>query len=690
MRKNLVRLILAAAFAGMAIGVARAGTVMQVAAGGRHTCAVTSAGGVKCWGDNTYGQLGDGTTTARSRPVHVVGLTSGVTSVAAGYYHTCALTTAGGLKCWGANGVGQLGNGSWSAPHTTPVDVVGLTTGVRSVTVGRTHTCAVTTAGSVKCWGGNDYGQLGDHTDIWRASPFTVVGLSSGILDVAAGWYHNCARRSTGGVMCWGRNLYGQIGDGTLIDRWTPFYVEGLVGFAVAVAAGGYHSCARTSYTGPGGSLKCWGFNYYGQLGDGTTDLRTNPVGVVGLTSGVEAEAGGYYHTCALTAARGVKCWGFNGTGQLGNGTTTSQPVPVDVLGLTSGVSDLSAGANHSCALASEGGLWCWGSNTYGQLGDGTTTMASTPVRVVGLDSAIPTDLTGDGRSDVLWRHTTRGEVWLWPMDGATRLSETFVRTVPDTAWEIRGAGDQTGDGQADILWRHATTGLIYLWPMDGSTVESETYVGIVDPSYDIVGTGDYNGDGRSDILWRHLANGEVWIWLMDGATPLSQVYVDTVDPAYAVVGSGDVNGDTKADILWRHSTYGEVWVWLMNGTTRTSQTHVGTVPDVGYEITGLADHTGDGKADILWRHATRGEVWIWPMDGTTVVSESYVDTVPDTGYEIVGTGDYDGDGKADILWCHATRGEVWVWLMDGTTRLSQTWVATVPEVGYQIWRPAL
>jgi len=293
-------------------------------------------------------------------------------------------------------------------------------------------------------------------------------------------------------------------------------------------------------------------------------------------------------------------------------------------------------------------------------------------------------DYNGDGKSDVLWRHETRGEVWLWAMNGAARTSETHVRTVADTNWEIRGDGDQTGDGKADILWRNRTTGQIYLWPMDGTTVLSETYVATVDPAYDIVGTGDYNGDGKSDILWRHLTTGAVWIWLMNGATPLSQVNVDTVDPGYAVVGSGDLNGDAKADIVFHHGTLGQVWVWLMNGTTRTSQTHIGTVGDVGYKIVGVADHTGDGKADILWHHATRGEVWIWPMDGTAVVSESYVDTVPDTGYQIVGTGDYNGDSKADILWHHATRGEMWVWLMNGTTRISQTWVATVPvDVGF-------
>jgi hypothetical protein len=294
-------------------------------------------------------------------------------------------------------------------------------------------------------------------------------------------------------------------------------------------------------------------------------------------------------------------------------------------------------------------------------------------------------DMNGDGKSDVLWRHATLGEVWLWPMDGAARTSETYVRTVADTNWEIRGVADQDGDGYADILWRNKTTGAIYAWRMQGSTRLAETYVATVDLAYDVVGTGDFNGDRKSDILWRNLTNGEVWIWLMDGATPLSRVYVGTVDPAYVIEGVGDLDGDSKADIVWHHATLGEVWVWLMNGTTRLSSTWVATVPDVGYQIAGVADFTGDGRADILWHHATAGEVWLWPMAGTARVSETYVATVPDTNYRIVDTGDYNGDGKADILWHHTTLGEVWAWLMDGATRLSETWVGTVPDVGYRI-----
>ena len=296
-------------------------------------------------------------------------------------------------------------------------------------------------------------------------------------------------------------------------------------------------------------------------------------------------------------------------------------------------------------------------------------------------------DFDGNGASDLLWRHATQGDIWLWPMDGTTNQGERFVRTLPDVDWEIRGLGDQTGDGKADILWRNKVDGRFYLWPMNGSTPVDEIYAATVDAAYDIVGTGDFDGDGKSDILWRHTMLGDVWVWLMDGAAPKpgGQVYIDRVDPAYVMKGVGDLDADTKADIVWHHAATGEVWVWPMNGTTRLDQVWAGSVPDTGYQVQAVADFTGDGQADLVWWHATRGEVWVWPMNGTTRVGETCVGNVPDTNYRIAGTGDYDGDGKADLLWRSVVNGEVWMWLMDGTTRLSETWVATVPDVAYQI-----
>jgi len=299
---------------------------------------------------------------------------------------------------------------------------------------------------------------------------------------------------------------------------------------------------------------------------------------------------------------------------------------------------------------------------------------------------AAATDFTGDAKSDILWRHEGAGAVWLWPMDGAAKASESYVRAVPDPDWEIRGQGDLNGDGKADILWRNRTTGLIYYWPMDGATPLAETYVSVVSTAYDILGTGDFTGDGKADILWRN-GSGDLWIWPMDGATVLDQVYAGNVDPGYQVKGIGDLNGDGMADLVW-HGASGDVWVWPMNGTVPTTQSYVGLVSDVRYQIQQVADFDGNGKADLLWWNTEQGEVWIWPMDGATLLSQDYVGWVPDTNYRIEAAGDYDGDGKADILWRHAAQGDVWVWLMNGVVKASETRVGFVPDTQYQIVKP--
>lgn len=200
--------------------------IVQVAAGGRHTCALSTAGGVKCWGSNNFGQLGDGTSgNNKSTPVDVAGLGSGVAAIAAGIEHTCALSSAGGVKCWGYNRYGQLGDGT-TVNKSTSVDVVGLGSGVTAIAAGRYHTCSLSTAGGVKCWGRNFWGQLGDGTTVNKGTPVDVVGLGSGVAAIAAGWYHICGVSTAGGGKCWGDNGSGQLGDGT---AWRTTPVDVLV-----------------------------------------------------------------------------------------------------------------------------------------------------------------------------------------------------------------------------------------------------------------------------------------------------------------------------------------------------------------------------------------------------------------------------------------------------------------------------
>jgi alpha-tubulin suppressor-like RCC1 family protein len=685
MATRMTSLVLAVLFLAIGVGEVEAGLASRVAAGGYHTCAMTTTGAVICWGANAAGRLGDGTTTQRLTPTPTSGLGGGAAAIAPGFNHTCALTTSGGVMCWGDNYYGQLGDGT-TTDRLLPTFATGLGSGVAMVAAGDGHTCAVTTGGAVMCGGWNWGGQVGNGTTADQSTLVPVIGLGSGVATVATGGSHTCARTTGGGVMCWGSNTYGELGDGTVTSRTTPTAVSGL-GSGVAAIAGGYsHTCGLLT----AGSLMCWGSNFKGQLGDGTVTYRTVPTAVTGLGNSVVAVAAGHAHTCALRTDGSVVCWGLNDRGQLGDGTTTDRTTPTAVAGLASYVVAITAGEYHTCALTLGGTVVCWGANSSGQLGDGTTTDRHTPTLVSGLGGILPpsSDFNGNWQSDILWRHVTHGDVWVWLMDSAGKSLEVYLRTVGEPGWEIRGQGDQNADGRANILWRHASTGMLYLWSVSWYytiPLVREDYIGTVDPAYDVVGTGDYNGDGKSDILWRHKTNGELWVWLMNGATALGMSHVATIDPVYEVVGSGDLNGDGKADILWRHKTNGEVWVWLMNGATPTSMALAETIGDLGYQIVGVADYTVDGKADILWRHNTRGEVWLWPMNGTKVVSQSYVGTVPDTGYGIVGSGDYNGDGKADIVWHHATRGEVWVWPMNGTAKLSETYIGIVPDTGYQV-----
>ncbi len=361
-------------------------TASAISASGDHTCALTNTGGIKCWGINPYGQLGDGTTTGRTTPVDVNGLTSGVSAVIAGYDHTCALTSAGGIKCWGRNAEGELGNGTTTG-RTTPVDVIGLTSGASAVSGGFNNTCALTTFGGVKCWGYNGSGQLGNGTtfDSSALTPVDVFGLTSGATAVGVGETSACALTSSSGVKCWGGNANGRLGDGTRTASSTPVDVSGLTSDVAAISVSEYHTCALTT----AGGIKCWGRNAEGELGNGTTTDSSTPVDVSGLTSGVAAVSAAEYHTCALTTAGAVKCWGYNSDGQLGDGTTSQRTTPVDVSGL-SGVRAVSASEDHTCALTSAGGIKCWGRNAEGELGNGTTTQSTTPLDVFGFEGAGP------------------------------------------------------------------------------------------------------------------------------------------------------------------------------------------------------------------------------------------------------------------------------------------------------------
>ncbi len=377
------------------------------------------------------------------------------TALAAGDGSTCALLQTGSIVCWGINGIGQLGDGT-TTQRLMPVMVSGIS-GATAVTAGSSHTCALM-AGKVRCWGLNSSGQLGDGSTTNRTTPITASGISTATA-IAAGAEHTCAVLQDGSVRCWGSNDQGQLGDGTRVDRSAPVTVPGIT-TAVAIAAGGHHTCALLTPASAG--VRCWGDNQSGQLGDGSTTDRTAPVAVSGITTAT-AIAAGSAHSCARLSTGQVRCWGSNVSGQLGNGTGANSAVPVGVSGITTAVS-VASGSFHSCAVLTSsvpgsGAVRCWGSNGYGQLGDESSGVNRlSPVTVVGVSRATAIGLGRLHSCAVL----QSGAVACWGENGsgqlgdattADRLSAVAVIGFATAPGAPTGASATRGNASAVVTW---------------------------------------------------------------------------------------------------------------------------------------------------------------------------------------------------------------------------------------------
>jgi prepilin-type N-terminal cleavage/methylation domain-containing protein len=375
----------------------------QISAGVYHTCAIASDDQVYCWGRNNDGQLGDNSTIDSSVPVAVdtSGALSGKTikSISAGYYHTCAIASDDQAYCWGYNAYGALGNNSTtdsSVPVAVNTSGVLSSKNIISVSAGGAHTCAIASDNKAYCWGRNTYGRLGNNSTTDSSVPVAVYtsGVLSGktITSVSAGGNHTCAIASDNQIYCWGYNYYGQLGNNSTTDSSVPVAVNTsgvLSGKTImSVSNGsGNHTCAIASDN----QIYCWGNNDYGQLGNNSTTNSSVPVAV--YTSGVlsgktttSVSASGN-DTCAIASDNQTYCWGYNYYGALGDNSTTNRRVPVAVYtsGVLSGKTTTSVsngGDNHTCAIASDNQIYCWGNNDYGQLGNNSTTDSSVPVLV--------------------------------------------------------------------------------------------------------------------------------------------------------------------------------------------------------------------------------------------------------------------------------------------------------------------
>jgi alpha-tubulin suppressor-like RCC1 family protein len=344
--------------------------------------------GVRAWGYNASGQLGNGTNAASNVPVEVSRLT-GVAAVASGSFHSLAVLKNGHVMAWGGGGNGQLGNGT-EANSNVPVEVKGLTEAT-AVAGGVEHSLAVLKNGHVMAWGQNGNGQLGNGTFTNSNVPVEVSGLTEATA-VAGGFEESLALLKNGHVMAWGYNGNGQLGNGTEVaSSNVPVEVKGLSD-ATAVAGGDQLSLALLK----NGHVMAWGANGYGQLGNGTELVSNVPVEVKGLTEVTSIAGGGFHSLAALKNGR-VMAWGYNKFGQLGNGTETNSNVPVEVKGLTE-VAAVAGGFMHSLAMLKNGHVMAWGQNENGQLGNGTSTNSDVPVEVVGL-TGVTAVAGGEGHS---------------------------------------------------------------------------------------------------------------------------------------------------------------------------------------------------------------------------------------------------------------------------------------------------
>jgi len=375
-------------------------TWKQISSNTYHTCAIGTDSKAYCWGYNTYGQLGNGSTTDSHSPVAVntSGVLSGktITSITVGENHTCAVASDNNAYCWGFNFNGQLGNNSTSNSNVpVAVNTSGVLSGktiISPISIREYHACAVASDNNAYCWGYNNKGQLGNNSTSQSTVPVAVntAGVLSGktLTAVAVGQYSSCALASDGTVYCWGENVYGQLGNNSTSESHVPVAVNTsgvLSGKTVSNITSGYQNvCSIASDN----NAYCWGRGDYGQLGNNSTSQSNVPAAVntAGVLSGktISSIKGGLYHTCAVASDNNAYCWGRGDYGQLGNSGNSDSLVPVAVStsGAFSGktIKSVAPGRLHTCFVASDNAVYCLGWNVFGQLGDGTTTDSPTPV----------------------------------------------------------------------------------------------------------------------------------------------------------------------------------------------------------------------------------------------------------------------------------------------------------------------
>jgi len=638
----------------------------SVAAGYQHSLALGTNGKVWAWGSNGFGQLGEATTTTRRLiPTQVAGVGDGV-DMAAGLYHSLVLRADGTVWAWGANSYGQLGDNSTST-RVAPTQVgVGTLPVTMALAAGAYHSLALSADGTVWTWGSNSYGQLGESTTTTRRSvPVQVPGLT-GVVAISAGYYHSLALRVDGSVWAWGENLNGQLGDGTTTRRSVPAQVPGLSG-VVALGGGGLHSLAL----GTDGAVWVWGSNTEGQLGNTTRTHTLTPVRLQ-APSDVVALDGGDMHSLAQRADGTLWAWGDNGYGQVGNATLVDQLSPVQVLA-ASARGMVSSGTWFSTVLRADGTVWCFGYNENYQIGSTGPLNIPTPTQVTGISNVRAVSAGGDFvialRAD--------GTVWGWGNNGRAQLGDGTAASWA-TPVRVRDPEDATGlkplshVAAVSAGFTHSlalrSDGTVWAWGYnesgqigDGNTASLLRFVPVKVPGLtDVVAV----SGGRNHSLALR-SDGTVWAWggnadgqLGIGSTVSSStpVQVPGLDRVVAVAAGQVVSRAIRAD--------GTVWTWgnnyfgqLGNGQAPVNSLSPVQVPGLD-RMVALSDHSNS----VLALRAD-GTLWGWGNNhggqvGNGTTAHSVISPVRSVALDgLVSLG--GGHGHSVVMLADGT---VWSW----------------------------
>jgi alpha-tubulin suppressor-like RCC1 family protein len=656
-------------------------TWSQVSAGNEFTFAIKTDGTLWSWGKNDYGQLGNNTITNRSSPIQTVTLGTTWISVAAGFYNTAAIKTDGTIWTWGDNSTGALGDNT-IIHRSSPVQVVGFATTWSSV-AGQRRTVAIKKDGTLWSWGSNNRGELGDNTIISKSSPVQVVGFATTWSSVACGYYSTKAIKKDGTMWTWGSNSYGALGNNDTVHRSSP--VQPLAYAFSTNWSNTSAGAAHTSAIKKDGTLWSWGLGTSGQLGNNTATSTSLPVQEMTYSTIWSQLSAGSDYAAAIKTDSTLWLWGLGTSGQLGDNTATSKSSPVQTVSVGGPVwISVDGGVFNTAAIKSDGTLWAWGSNSSGQLGDGTITYRSSPVQTVVFGVNWSSVACGREHTAAI---KTDGTLWTWGLNNSGQLGDNTltnksspVQTIArGTNWNFVSCGNYH---TAAIK----TDGTLWTWGSNGYT---NGYYGI----FSFGQLGDNTQSNKSSPVqtiaggtnWskvscgsEHTAaiktDGTLWVW---GFNPFGQLGDNTTtaksSPIQTIAG-----GNNWSSISCGFSytaaikTDGTLWAWGSNSSGRLGDNTITNRSSPVQTITGGTNWSsvGGGRFDTA-AIKTDGTLWTWGRntngqlgDNTITDKSSPVQTIAGgTNWNFVSCGNYH---TAAIK----TDGTLWNWGLNSFGRL--------------------